>query len=75
MKDRKLLSFTTTWFLFVIVLWWKFYQEEVEIINTTSLAFHYGYGFISRGFMGTMVSRYLTTLSVMTEDSFSFSPP
>jgi len=54
MKDRKLLSFTTTWFLFVIVLWWKFYQEEVEIINTTSLAFHYGYGFISRGFMGTI---------------------
>lgn len=54
MKDRKLLSFTATWFLFVIVLWWKFYQEEVEIINTTSLAFHYGYGFISRGFMGTL---------------------
>ena len=54
MKERKLFSFVTTWFLFVVVLWWKFYQEEVEIINTTSLAFHYGYGFISRGFMGTI---------------------
>lgn len=54
MKERKLFSFVTTWFLFVFVLWWKFYQEEVEIINTTSLAFHYGYGFISRGFMGTI---------------------
>ena len=54
LKERKLDSFTLTWFLFVVVLWWKFYQEEVEIINTTSLAFHYGYGFISRGFMGTI---------------------
>ena len=53
-KERKLDSFVLTWFLFVVVLWWKFYQEEVEIINTTSLAFHYGYGFISRGFMGTI---------------------
>lgn len=54
LKERKLDSFVLTWFLFVVVLWWKFYQEEVEIINTTSLAFHYGYGFISRGFMGTI---------------------
>ncbi|MBQ2902226.1 MAG: hypothetical protein IJE49_10310 [Agathobacter sp.] len=54
MKERKLFSFVATWFLFVVVLWWKFYQEEVEIINTTSLAFHYGYGFISRGLMGTI---------------------
>jgi len=53
-KDRKLSSFVLTWFLFLVVLWWKFYQEEVEIINTTSLAFHYGYGFISRGLMGTI---------------------
>ena len=54
LKERKIGSFILTWLLFVVVLWWKFYQEEVEIINTTSLAFHYGYGFISRGFIGTI---------------------
>ena len=54
MKERNLFSYILTWFLFVVVLWWKFYQEEVEIINTTSLAFTYEYGFISRGLMGTI---------------------
>ncbi|MBQ8519314.1 MAG: hypothetical protein IJ455_06935 [Agathobacter sp.] len=54
LKERNLISFLLTWFLFVVVLWWKFYQEEVEIINTTSLAFTYEYGFISRGLMGTI---------------------
>lgn len=53
-KERKMTSFLITWILFLIVLWWKFYQEEVEIINTTSLAFTYEYGFISRGLMGTI---------------------
>lgn len=51
LSERNLFSFALTWFLFVVVLWWKFYQEEVEIINTTSLAFTYEYGFISRGLM------------------------
>ena len=53
-KERKISSFVITWFLFLVVLCWKFYQEEVEIINTTSLAFTYEYGFISRGLMGTI---------------------
>lgn len=53
-KGKKLKPFFWTWYLVVISLWFRFYQEEVEIINTTSLAFNYTYGFISRGFMGTI---------------------
>lgn len=54
LKDKKLVPFFVVWYLLVIALWLRFYQEEVEIINTTSLAFNYSYGFISRGFMGTI---------------------
>lgn len=54
LKDKKLIPFFVVWYLLVIALWLRFYQEEVEIINTTSLAFNYSYGFISRGFMGTI---------------------
>lgn len=53
-KERNISSFLVTWFLFVLILWWRNYSGEVEIINTTSLAFTYEYGFISRGLMGTI---------------------
>ena len=55
-KERNIFSFIVTWVLFAIVLWWRHHSGKVEIINTTSLAFTYEYGFISRGFMGTIFS-------------------
>ena len=54
LKSKNLVPFFGMWYLLVIALWLRFYQEEVEIINTTSLAFNYSYGFISRGFIGTI---------------------
>ncbi len=55
-KERNLGSFVITWVLFAIVLWWRNHNGKVEIINTTSLAFTYEYGFISRGLMGSIFS-------------------
>lgn len=41
--------------LFIIgILFLRFYEEKVNMINGTMMAFSYGYGFISRGFAGTI---------------------
>lgn len=39
---------------FVLLLGFLFYDEKVNEMNTTMLAFSYEYGFISRGFVGTI---------------------
>ena len=40
--------------LFTFVLFWNNFAGTTSNINTTMLAFHYGYGFISRGLLGTI---------------------
>lgn len=53
-KERKIPQFLMVWGILAIVIWQKCYAAEVEIINTTSLAFTYEYGFISRGLIGSI---------------------
>ncbi len=50
-KDNK---FTWAMILFTFVLFWNNFAGTTSNINTTMLAFHYGYGFISRGLLGTI---------------------
>ena len=40
--------------LFTFVLFWNNFAGTTSNIKTTMLAFHYGYGFISRGLLGTI---------------------
>ena len=50
-KENK---FTWAMILFTFVLFWNNFAGTTSNINTTMLAFHYGYGFISRGLLGTI---------------------
>ena len=50
-KENK---FTWAMILFTFVLFWNNFAGTTSNINTTMLAFHYGYGFISRGLLGTL---------------------
>ena len=47
-------QFILMWLLIAVVLFIRYYDGELKNINGTMLAFHYGYGFISRGFIGTI---------------------
>lgn len=47
-------NFLLAMFGFIFLLGFLFYDEKVNDMNTTMLAFSYEYGFISRGFVGTI---------------------
>ena len=49
-KENK---FTWAMILFAFALFWNNFAGTTSNINTTMLAFNYGYGFISRGLLGT----------------------
>ena len=49
-KENK---FTWVMILFAFALFWNNFAGTTSNINTTMLAFNYGYGFISRGLLGT----------------------
>jgi len=53
-KDKKILSFVAVWFMFWLALFLRGYSGKVNSINATMLAFSYEYGFISRGFVGSI---------------------
>lgn len=46
--------FYLMWIIFALALFIQFYSGEVNGINATMFAFSYKYGFISRGFVGTI---------------------
>lgn len=48
------LPFMMMWFIFALVLFFSFHDFEVNRINATMMAFSYKYGFVSRGFIGTI---------------------
>lgn len=49
-KENK---FTWAMIIFAFALFWNNFAGTTSNINTTMLAFNYGYGFISRGLLGT----------------------
>ena len=53
-KEKKIISFSFVWVLFLVVLFLRSYGDKVNDINATMLAFSYKYGFISRGFIGSI---------------------
>lgn len=55
-KNTKIVQFSFLWVVFALVLFLLYYDARIESINTTSLAFSYEYGFISRGLIGTIFS-------------------
>lgn len=48
------IQFIIMWIWIAIVLCIRYYDGEIKNINGTMMAFHYGYGFISRGFIGSI---------------------
>ena len=53
-KQKKMIRFMLVLMVFGFAIFLKNYQECMESYNTTILAFTYQYGFISRGFLGTL---------------------
>lgn len=53
-RNTKIVRFSIAWVVFAFVLFFMYYDAKVEMINTTSMAFSYEYGFISRGLIGTI---------------------
>lgn len=68
LKEKKLVPFSIVWILFSIVLFIKFYDSEVGLINTTMFAFSYKYGFISRGLVGSVFQfiNYIMPIDMMS---------
>lgn len=54
MKGKTKISFYFTWGFFALALFAMYYDWEVNKINATMMAFSYKYGFISRGFIGSI---------------------
>lgn len=63
-KENK--SFLLAMFGFILLLAFLFYDEKVNDMNTTMLAFSYKYGFISRGFVGSIFQFLVDALPGMT---------
>ena len=55
-KWRSMVRFMMVLTIFGFAIFLKNYLERMESYNTTILAFTYQYGFISRGFLGTIIS-------------------
>lgn len=53
-EKKKILLFSIIWGFFALALFVEHYDSAVNEINATMLAFSYKYGFISRGFIGTV---------------------
>ena len=53
-KEKKMNTFLIMWGCFFVVLFFRGYDATVNKINATMLAFSYDYGFISRGFIGSV---------------------
>lgn len=62
-KDNR--NFLIGIFLFILLLAELFYEKRVNEMNTTMLAFTYEYGFISRGFVGTVFQTVVNLLPNM----------
>jgi hypothetical protein len=50
------------WCVFAVLLFFRFYDGTINNMNATMMAFNYSYGFVSRGFIGTLylILDYLT---------------
>ncbi len=53
-KVKSILQFIIVFSIVCFALFLTYYAKEVRRYNTTILAFNYSYGFISRGFLGTL---------------------
>lgn len=53
-KVKSILHFVIMFSILCFTLFLTYYSQEVRRYNTTILAFNYSYGFISRGFLGTL---------------------
>ena len=53
-KVKSILQFIIVFCIICFALFITYYSKEVRRYNTTILAFNYSYGFISRGFLGTL---------------------
>lgn len=69
-EERKIVPFGGTVLVFAVALFVKFYEGTVEKLNTTVMAFCYEYGFISRGFIGTI---YHVIDKIVPVDVFTFA--
>lgn len=58
-------NFLIGMFIFILLLAELFYDKKVNEMNTTMLAFTYEYGFISRGFVGTVFQTLVNLLPNM----------
>lgn len=67
-KEKKLIQFAVVWVIFSFILFIKYYDGEVGLINTTMFAFTYKYGFVSRGFIGTIFQfvNYILPFDIMS---------
>lgn len=64
-EDRSFFLALAAWLVFC---WFRYFERTMEFYNTTLFALSYRYGFISRGFLGTMweLMDRLFTVSLMS---------
>lgn len=69
-KERKMTSFCSMWCILACILFATNYSARVNAINATMMSFSYKYGFISRGFIGTI---YQFIANVVPYDMFNYN--